>query len=141
MAITIASMAERHERGVLDTSVIIDLELLPEAALPVQSSVAAVTLAELAAGLHTTDDVVERAARLTRLQFIEANLDSLPFDAAAARRYGQLIALILAAGQSPRPRRLDLMIAATALVNELPLYTRNAKEIKALESTLTIVAV
>jgi predicted nucleic acid-binding protein len=134
-------MAERHERGVLDTSVVVDLESLAEGALPVQSSIAAVTLAELAAGLHTTKDAVERGARLTRLQLVEAKLDSLPFDAAAARRYGQLVAFIIAAGQSPRPRRLDLMIAATALVNELPLYTRNPKDFSALESAMSIVAV
>jgi predicted nucleic acid-binding protein len=134
-------MAERFERGVLDTSVIVALESLPEALLPVQSAVAAVSLAELAAGLHTTQDVVERGARLTRLQFVEANLDSLPFDAAAARHYGQLIALVVAAGQSHRPRRLDLMIAATALVNDLPLYTRNAKDLSAIEAALTVVAV
>jgi predicted nucleic acid-binding protein len=134
-------MAERYGRGVLDTSVIIDLELLPEAALPVESSVAAVTLAELAAGLHTTEDAVERGARLMRLQFVESKLDSLPFDAAAARRYGQLIALIIAAGQSPRPRRLELMIAATALVNGLPLYTRNARELSAIASAMTVVPV
>lgn len=134
-------MAERHERGVLDTSVIVDLESLPEAALPVQSSVAAVTLAELAAGLHTTRDAAERGGRLTRLQLVEANLDTLPFDAAAARRYGQLVALIVAAGQSPRPRRLDLMIAATALGNGLPLYTRNARELSAIEGAMTVIAV
>ena len=134
-------MAERYERGVLDTSVIVDLESLPEAMLPVQSAVAAVSLAELAAGLHTTQDPIERGARLMRLQFVEANLDSLPFDAAAARRYGQLIALVVGAGQRRRPRRLDLMIAATALVNGLPLYTRNAKDLSAIEAALTLVAV
>jgi toxin FitB len=134
-------MAERHQRGVLDTSVIVDLESLPEDALPVQSCVAAITLAELAAGLHTTQNAVERGARLMRLQFVESKLDSMPFDAASARRYGQLIALVVAAGQSPRPRRLDLMIAATALVNDLPLYTRNFRELSAIESAMTIVPV
>jgi len=134
-------MAERHERGVLDTSVIVDLESLAENALPLQSCVAAVTLAELAAGLHTTQSTVERGARLMRLQFVESQLDSLPFDAASARRYGQLIALVVAAGQSPRPRRLDLMIAATALVHDLPLYTRNARELSAIQAAMTIIAV
>jgi len=134
-------MAERHERGVLDTSVIVDLESLSEHGLPVQSCVAAITLAELAAGLHTTQDAVERGARLMRLQFVESKLDSLPFDAASARRYGQLIALVVAAGQSPRPRRHDLMIAATALVNELPLYTRNFRELSAIDAAMTIVPV
>jgi toxin FitB len=134
-------MAERHERGVLDTSVVVDLETLSDAELPMESAVAAVTLAELAAGLHTTSDSSERGARLMRLQLVEASFDSLPFDAAAARRYGQLVALAIAAGQSPKPRRLDLMIAATALVHGLPLYTRNAKDFSALHDAMQIVAV
>jgi toxin FitB len=134
-------MAERHERGVLDTSVVVDLESLPEALLPVHSAVAAITLAELAVGLHTTHDPSEQGARLLRLQVVEANFDALPFDAAAARHYGHLVALALAAGQNPRPRRLDLMIAATAVSHGLPLYTRNAKDFRALGEAVTLLAV
>lgn len=134
-------MAERHERGLLDTSVVVDLERLPEALLPLHSAVAAITLAELAAGLHTTHDPSEQGARLLRLQVVEANFDALPFDAAAARHYGHLVALALAAGQNPRPRRLDLMIAATAAANGLPLYTRNAKDFRALGEAVTVLTV
>jgi toxin FitB len=134
-------MADRHETGVLDTSVIIDLETLAEQALPTRSTIAAVTLAELAAGLHTADDPMQRAARVARLQVVEASYDPLPFDASAARHYGHLVAQVVAAGQNPRPRRLDLMTAATAHANDLPLYTRNPKDFHALRSTLTIVAV
>ncbi len=133
-------MAERHERGLLDTSVLVDLETLPEAVLPIQAAMAAVTLAELAAGVHTTNDPTERAARLMRLQLLESSVDSLPFDAAAARSYGRLVALVVAAGQSPRPRRLDLMIAATSLAHDLPLYTRNAKDLSALGEAMTVIA-
>src|SRR5688572_9700001 len=117
-------MAEvpRHEHGILDTSVVVDLESLAESSLPIQSSVSAVTLAELAAGLHTTNDPVERGVRLMRLQLVEATFESLPLDAAAARNYGHLVALVIAAGQNPRPRRLDLLIAATAAAHGLPLY-------------------
>jgi hypothetical protein len=134
-------MADRHPRGLLDTSVLVDLELLVEEVLPLHSAIAAVTLAELAAGLHTTSDPIERGARLARLQVAEASFDSLPFDAAAARRYGHLVSLVVAAGQSHRPRRLDLMLAATAHANELPLYTRNPKDFRALEAVMAVVAV
>lgn len=134
-------MTDRHALGVLDTSVIIDLEQLAEAELPAQSAVATVTLAELGAGLHTARDPVERAARLTRLQVVEASFDPLPFDTPAARRYTNFVALVIAAGQSPRPRRLDLMIAATASGNGLPLYTRNPKDFEALQQAMTIVPV
>lgn len=134
-------MTDRHDTGVLDTSVIIDLRNLAEESLPVHAAVATVTLAELGAGLHTTRDPVERAVRLTRLQVVEATLDFLPFDAPAARRYSHFVALVITAGQNPRPRRLDLMIAATASANDLPLYTRNPKDFQALRDAMTIVAV
>ena len=69
---------DRHQVAVLDTSVVIDLDELDERQLPVQAAIAAVTLAELSAGLHTTNDPIERAARLTRLQVIESSFDPLP---------------------------------------------------------------
>jgi predicted nucleic acid-binding protein len=134
-------VTERHQSGLLDTSVIIDLETLSEAALPVNTAIATVTLAELGAGLHTARDPVERAARLTRLQVVEASVEPLPFDTSAARRYSHLVGLVLAAGQNPRPRRMDLMIAATALAHELPLYTRNPQDFRGLRDAMIIVAV
>lgn len=134
-------MAEPAERGLLDTSVVIDLESLPEEVLPAASAISTVTLAELAAGLHTTDDPAKRAVRATRLQTVEATIDAHPFDPDAARRYGQMVALVLAAGRSHRARRLDLMIAATAAANSLPLYTRNATDFAGLESAVTVIDV
>jgi predicted nucleic acid-binding protein len=134
-------MTDRHDAGVLDTSVVIDLETLDEQALPVRSAITAVTLAELAAGPHTATEPTQRAARQARLQVVEASYDPLPFDAAAARHYGHLVAHVLAAGQNPRPSRLDLMIAATAHANDLPLFTRNPKDLDAVRSTVTIVAI
>jgi predicted nucleic acid-binding protein len=125
----------------LDTSIIIDIEKLPESDLPTDSVISTVTLAELGSGLHATADIATRAARLSRIQVVEATFDSLPFDTAAARSYTHLVGLVVAAGQNPRPRRLDLMIAATAHANELPLFTRNAKDFTALHSAVTVVAV
>lgn len=134
-------MVERVERGLLDTSVVIDLASLPEDALPLSSAISTVTLAELAAGVHTTNDPGQRAARMVRLQTVESTIDAQPFDVDAARWYGQLVALVLASGRSPRPRRMDLMIAATAAAGGLPLYTRNAGDFTGLESVLTIMNV
>jgi predicted nucleic acid-binding protein len=134
-------MTDGGEHGVLDTSVLIDLPHVPSAELPLHSAVTAATLAELSAGLHTTTDPAERAARAERLQRVEAHFDPLPFDAAAARRYGHLVALIIARGRNPRPRRLDLMIAATAAAHDLPLYTRNAGDFEGLEAAVDVVAV
>jgi predicted nucleic acid-binding protein len=134
-------MAAISAQGLLDTSVVIDLDSLPDASLPAESTIAAVTLAELSAGLHTTGDPLERAARAGRLQRAEAAWEPLPFDAGVARRYGHLVALVLASGRDHRPRRMDLMIAATAAENGLPLFTRNPLDFRGLEAAVTVVPV
>jgi predicted nucleic acid-binding protein len=132
----------RRPRGLADTGVIIDLERIDPAELPVEVAISAVTLAELAAGPHVNTDPEERARRQDRLQRAEATFDVFPFDAAAARAYGRLYATVLAAGRKARGRRaLDLLIAATALAAELPLYTRNPDDFDGLNSLIEIIAV
>jgi len=113
-------------RGLLDTSVVIALESLAPEVLPEEPAISAITLAELAAGPHATDDNDERARRQDRLQRVESLLDPLPFDAVAARAYARVFAATRAAARAPRGlRSVDLMIAAVALANDLPLFTRN----------------
>ncbi len=113
-------------RGLLDTSVVIALESLAPGQLPEEPAISAMTLAELAAGPLATDDPDERARRQDRLQRVEALLDPLPFDAAAARAYGRVYAATRAADRKPRgARAVDLMIASVALATGLPLFTRN----------------
>lgn len=125
----------------LDTSVLIDLDSIDAADLPREVSISALTIAELAAGPHATEDPAERARRQDRLQRAESAFDSVPFDAAAARAYGRIYASVLAAGRKPRGRRaLDLLVAATALANDLPLYTRNSNDFAHLEG-LEVVAI
>ena len=135
-------MASRPDRGLLDTSVFIDLEQLESADLPIEIAISTVTLAELAAGPHATDDRGERAARQERLQQAEASFDPLPFDDEAARAYGRVYAAVVATGRKARgPRGFDLQIAAIALANGLPLYTRNPKDLRAIEHLVEIIAV
>jgi len=118
-----------HQRGLIDTSVVIDLERVAPGELPPELAIAAVTLAELAAGPHATNDPSERARRQERLQRAEATFDALAFDASAARAYGRVYAEVVASGRKPRgARALDLLIAATALAAGLPLYTRNPSD-------------
>jgi predicted nucleic acid-binding protein len=126
--------------GVLDTSVVIDHDIIDPALLPDESAISVVTLAELAAGPHATHDEQERARRQDRLQWAAATWDALPFDADAARFYGRMFSATRAAGQSSRARLADLLIASTAAANGLPLYTRNPSDFAAVEQLLTIVA-
>jgi predicted nucleic acid-binding protein len=130
-----------HPRGLVDTSVVIDLERVDPADLPSELAISAVTLAELAAGPHATADAAERARRQDRLQRTEATFESLPFDGAAARAYGRIYAAVAAAGRKARgPRAFDLLIAATALAAELPIYTRNPGDFAGLDDLLEVVA-
>ena len=129
-------------RGLIDTSVVIDLESVAPDTLPSELSIAAVTLAELAAGPHATDDPTERARRQERLQRTEATFDAIPFDAAAARAYGRVYAEVAAAGRKARGKRaLDLLIAATALAAELTLYTRNPSDFDGLGALIDVASV
>jgi predicted nucleic acid-binding protein len=132
----------RRPRGVLDTSVVVDLEHLDAAQLPSELAVSAVTMAELAAGPHAAQDAVERARRQDRLQRAEAVFDPLPFDGEAARAYGRVYAAVIAAGRKARgPRAVDLLIAATACAHGLPLFTRNHDDFAGLEDLIEVVTV
>ena len=133
---------DRLQRGILDTSVVIDLDQIVPAALPRELAVTSITMAELAAGPHATEDAVERARRQDRLQRAEAAFDPLPFDAAAARAYGRIYASVAAQGRKARgARAVDLLIAAVACSVDLPLCTRNPDDFRALDGLVTVVAV
>ncbi len=132
----------RHRRGLIDTSVVIDLAAIDPAELPAEIAVSAITMAELAAGPHATDDPAERARRQELLQRAEATFDPLPVDAAVARAYGRVYAAVRAKGRKARGRRaVDLLIAASAVAADLPLYTRNPGDFEGLATVLEIVAV
>lgn len=133
-------MAETRA-GLLDTSVVIDLGVISPADLPEETSVSAITMAELSAGPHATADPAERARRQDRLQQLESWVEPMPFDGDCARAYGRVYAAVLAGGRQPRRRAVDLLIAATALAAGMPLYTRNAHEFQGLEEILTVVSV
>lgn len=128
-------------RGLLHTSVVIDHDIIDTDRLPDESAIAAVTLAELAAGPHATEDGDERARRQDRLLWAAATWNPLAFDADAARAYGLVYAATRAAGRTARSRFADLLIAATAVAHGLPLYTRNQRDFDALGQIISVVSV
>lgn len=128
--------------GLLDTSVVIDLRDIDPDVLPEEMGISAITLAELSAGPHVTNNPDERARRQELLQRVEAVFDPFPFDLAAARMYGRICATVFQYGRKPRGMRaVDLMIAATAASLQVPLYTRNPSDFTGLESIVGTVAV
>lgn len=119
------------EQGILDTSTVILLPRLTDAThLPAVPMITAVTLAELSVGPLVAQTDAERAARQAHLQQAEADFDPLPFDAAAARAFGQVAADLRRAGRKASARAYDALIAAIAVARGLPLYTVNPDDFR-----------
>ena len=139
-----------HSQGLLDTNILILRRWVNPYELPNEMAISAVTLAELSAGPHQVrpnseqesyDEHEERARRLDVLQRAESEFDAIPFGVEAARVYGRVIAAVVAIGRKPRSRTADLMIAATAVAEGLPLFTTNPVDFEGLEKLLTVVPV
>lgn len=127
--------------GLLDTSTVILLPRLRDPdALPAEPRISTITLAELSVGPLVAWDDEERAARLAHLLQAEADFDPLPFDADAARAFGQVAASLRRSGRKTSARAFDAMIAAVAVANELPLYTCNPDDFSGIDG-LTVVAI
>ena len=128
-------------RGILDTSTLILLGRITDTTtLPSEPLITAITLAELSVGPLVATSAKERAARQAHLQQAEADFEPLPFDAAAARSFGQVAASLRRAGRKPAARAYDAMIAATALANGLPVHTCNPNDFAGIAG-LKVVAV
>jgi len=137
---------EPTERGLLDTNILILRHRLPQGQLRGELAISAVTLAELSAGVHMVrdehpDPIAERANRMALLQMAENEFDPIPFGQQAARMFGRMSAAVHAFGRTPRQRTADLMIAATASVESLPLYTTNPDDFEGLEGLVAIIPV
>lgn len=142
--------ADLPRQGLLDTNILILRRWIDPAGLPDEMAISAITLAELSAGPHEVrgndeqdlyDEHAERARRLEILQRAESEFDPVPFDAEAARIYGRVSAAVIAAGRKPRRRIADLMIAATAIAEELPLFTTNPADFAGLDTLVRIIPV
>ena len=126
--------------GLIDTNALILLEHLDPDTLPEEPVISAITLAELSAGPLVAVDELERAARQARLQEAEAVFEPSPFDAPAARAFGQVAAALRRWGRKPEARALDALIAATAIANGRDLYTCNPKDYTEIDD-LTLIAI
>lgn len=112
--------------GILDTSTLILLARIESTdALPAEPLITAITLAELSVGPLVAATDTERSARQAHVQQAEADFDPLPFDAPAARSFGQVAASLRRTGRKPAARAYDAMIAAVAIANGLPVHTCN----------------
>jgi toxin FitB len=130
-----------NRQVLLDTSVVIAPPSSGFAGIADAVAVSAITIAELEYGVEAASDPVERQRRRRRVRLLVDAIEVLPFDLATASSYGMLSNVVRAAGRDPRPRRLDLLIAATAERHGLSVATRNAADFRHLERVLHIVEV
>jgi tRNA(fMet)-specific endonuclease VapC len=90
---------------------------------PDEIALCSIVKAELFFGAYRS---TKQAANLQLLERLYRQFRSVPFDDAAAEVYGRIRANLAARGTPIGPN--DLMIAATALANNLILVTHNTKE-------------
>lgn len=121
-------------RALLDTSVLIGGD--PPADVEAAISVASIT--ELHFGLLVTDDAEERARRADRLAAVEAAFDPIPISVEIGRGWGRLAATVAQRGGRPRRRQIDLAIAATALVEGVPLLTHNVADFEIIKDMVDV---
>lgn len=141
MGAAVALTGSGGRRVLLDTSVVIAPPTSGLASIADLVAVSAITVAELEYGIGAAADPVERQRRRRRLQLVVDTLEIIPFDTGVAESYGLLANIVRLAGRDPRPRRLDLLIAATADRHGVSLATRNAADFHHLEKVLHVVEV
>jgi predicted nucleic acid-binding protein len=87
-----------------------------------ETEVSVVTLAELTLGARTADDG-DRPARMATISAVESRWDPLPVDADVARQFAGIVAALRAARR--RLPILDALVAATAIVEQIPVVTQD----------------
>lgn len=128
-------------RALLDTSVVIDFPGQIVAEIVDEVAISAVTVGELHYGITAAKDPFTQMLRRQRVQAALDLFDVLSFDQTTAEYYGALATLVRQRGRNPRPRRLDLQIAATAVRHGLMLLTRNGDDFVGLESAVSVIDV
>lgn len=101
-------------------------------------AVSAISIGELQYGVTAVTDPVVQMHRRRRVQSILDQFEALPFDVSTAEYFGVLATLVRQQGRNPRPRRMDLQIAATAARHGLTLLTLNGADFTGLESALAV---
>ena len=127
-------MTSRHARGLLDTSVVVDLpHLIGTDSLPLESEICSITLAELSVGPLIAKTPAEQSARQAMLQIVESTFDPLPFDDTSSRIFGRVAARLRLSGRKTKAKAFDALIASVAIQHELTLFTRNATDFEMIE--------
>ena len=113
-------------RALLDTSFFVATESgRPLGAMEgvTETEVSVVTLAELTVGVLMADDDA-RPTRVATLSAVESTWDPLPINAEVSRQFARIAAALRTGGR--RVPILDALVAATAIVEEIPVVTQDS---------------
>lgn len=124
-------------RALLDTSAILDLKALPDDQLPESITVSMISVAELQRGLYVGSPA-QRVARRAHYQAIRTLIDIVPLTEEATYYFGQLCGVEVSNGRTPKARTLNLLIAATAIAEGVPLVTCNPRDFAAAEGFVAV---
>ncbi|GGF98734.1 hypothetical protein GCM10007304_10860 [Rhodococcoides trifolii] len=119
--------------ALLDTNILIasttEGEQLPDLTGFDDLVVSSLSYSELRMGIASTTELRlyrQREARLSEIVSVYG--DGIPYDDAAATCYGAITTAVADRGGLPKARRMDRMIAATALLHNCALITRNIRD-------------
>ena len=87
-----------------------------------ETEVSVITVAELTVGVLMADDA-DRPARLSTLSAVESTWDPMPVDVEVARQFARIVAALRTGGR--RVPILDALVAATAIVEQIPVVTQD----------------
>ena len=120
------------------TAVLIDTNVLIDGLVVDGAAISILTMFELAGGISSVADLALRTARQRRYDAAATAFDPFPVSRRVLEAYPDIDAAVVAIGRKPRPRRVDLLIAATARAHELPLVTSNRDDYRGLEALLEV---
>ncbi len=121
-------------RALLDTSVLIG-ESAPSG---IEAAISVASITELHFGVLVTAEANERARRADRLAVVEATFEPLPVTTEVARAWGRLSTAVADRGGKPRRREIDLVIAATAQTEGVPLLTHNVADFEIIKDLVDV---
>ncbi|MDQ3723825.1 MAG: PIN domain-containing protein [Actinomycetota bacterium] len=115
-----------HPRGLLDTSFFVAFERpRPPRDAPELGAVSAITIAELATGVALAADPDVQRRRQQTLT-LARRFDPLPFDERCAEAFATIAQAVRSSGG--RVRQFDAAIAATALANDIAVFTQDSDD-------------
>ena len=112
-------------RALLDTSFFVATESgrpLGDMGAVTETEISVVTLAELTVGVLMANDA-DRPTRVATLSAVESTWDPLPIDAEVARQFAHIAAALRT--NRRRVPILDALVAATAIVEQIPVVTQD----------------